>query len=138
MLGRAQGYYPGILRLSIKADAMVQKQQEKEAAKQARAETRARKRASRKENQETSADLSAPAIGDLSEASQAPARLATTSQVPKSAYGSLPKVKQATRGANKPMLVVETDSEFLQAESPGRRPKHNTRLPGRFEDFELG
>ena len=80
------------------------------------------KRASRKENQGTSA----------------PARLATTSKVTKSAYGSLPKVRQATRGANKPTLVVETDSEFLQAESPGRRPKRNARLPGRFEDFELG
>ena len=121
----------------LKTDAMVQKQQQNGAANQIRAETRARKRASRKENQETSTDLSAPAIGDLSEASQAPARLAT-SQVTKSAYRSLPKVRQATRGTNKPMLVVETDSEFLQAESPGRCPKRNTRLPGRFEDFELG
>ena len=61
--GRRGGKTTKLATQQLKADAMVQKQQEKEAAKQARAETRARKRASRKENQETSADLSAPAIG---------------------------------------------------------------------------
>ena len=122
----------------LKTDAMIQKQQQKEAAKQARAETRARKRAGMKDNQETAAGLSTSAAADLPEAPQAQARLATPSQVIELASGSLPKVRQATRDRNKPMLVVGTDSEILEAERPGRRPKRNIKLPDWLEDFELG
>jgi Tat protein secretion system quality control protein TatD with DNase activity len=74
---------------------------------------------------------------DLPEAPQTPERLITISQVTESAYVSPKKVRQATRGVNKPMLVVETDSEVLEAESLGRRRKRNTKLPGWLEGFEL-
>ena len=116
---------------------MIQRQQQKDAAKQARAETRARKRVTRKDNQETAAGLSTSAAADLSEAPQAQARLATPSQVTESASESLPKVKQAIKGINKPMLVIRTDSEVLEAERPGRRPKRNIKLPDWLQGFEL-
>ena len=119
----------------LKADARIQKQQEKESAKQTRADKRARKGANRKENQEASAGPSVSATADLQEALQTPERLATTSQVAESAYRSPNKVRQATKGVNKPMLVVETESEVIEAESPSRRPKRNAKLPKRFEDF---
>jgi hypothetical protein len=101
---------------------MIQKQQQKEAAKQARAETRTRKKASGKENDDASAGLSTSAAADLLEAPQAQARLTTPNQVTQSASGSLPKVRQARRGTNKPMLDVGTDSEVLEAEKRRKAP----------------
>jgi hypothetical protein len=41
------------------------------------------------------------------------------------AHRSLKKKRQARRGAYKSMLIIETDSEVLEAESPGRRPRRN-------------
>ena len=117
---------------------MMQRQQQKDAAKQARAETRARKKASRKDNQETAAGLSTSAAADLPEAPQGQARPVTPNQAIESAIGSSNKVRQATRGRNKPMLVVETDSEVLEAERPRIRPKRNIKLPDWLEGFELG
>jgi negative regulator of sigma E activity len=35
------------------------------------------------------------------------------------------------------MLIIETDSEVLEAESPVRRLKRNAKLPKRFEDYQL-
>jgi hypothetical protein len=58
-------------------------------------------------------------------------------RIAESAYRSLKKKRQARRDAYKPMLVVETDSEVLEAESPGRRPKRNAKLPKRFENCQL-
>ena len=89
-------------------------------SEETRAEIRARKGAGRKEDQEASAGLSVSATADLPEALQPPARRATTSQVTKSAYRSLNKVRQATKDVIKPMQVVETESEALQVESPGQ------------------
>jgi hypothetical protein len=75
------------------------------------------------------------ATADLQEALQTPEHLATTSQVAESAYRSPNKARQATKGVNKPMLVVETESEVTEAEKPGRHPKRNAKLSKRFEDF---
>jgi hypothetical protein len=71
---------------------------------------------------------------DLQEALQPPERLATTSEVAESAYRSPNKVRQATNGVNKPILVAEAESEALQAERPSRRPKRNAKLPKRFKE----
>lgn len=122
----------------LKTDSIMQRQQQKDAAKQARAETRARKRASRKDNQETAASLSTSAAADLPEAPQGQARPTTPNQAIEPASGSLYKIRQATRGRNKPMLVIETDSEVLEAGRPRTRPKRNTKLPDWLEGFELG
>jgi hypothetical protein len=71
---------------------------------------------------------------DLQEALQTPERLAATRQVAESVYRSPNKARQATKGVSKSMLVVGTESEAIEAESPGRRAKRNAKLPKRFED----
>jgi hypothetical protein len=118
----------------LKTDARIQKQQEKESAKQTRANKRAGKEANRKESQEASAGPSVSATAAFQVVPQTPERLATTRQVAESVYGSPSKARQATKGVSKPMLVVETESEAIEAESPSRRPKRNAKLPKRFED----
>jgi hypothetical protein len=113
---------------------MTQRWQEEESARQTKAERKARKEVNRKEIQETLAGPSTSATADLPEAPQTPGRPSVIDGTTESAYRSLKKKRQARRGAYKPMLIVETDSEVLEAESPGRRPKRNARLPKRLED----
>jgi len=116
---------------------MTQRRQEKESARQTKAERKARKEVNRKENQETLAGPSTSATADLPEAPQTPGRPTVMDGTTESTYRSLKKKRQARRDTDKPMLVVETDSEVLEAESPGRRPKRNAKLPKRFEDCQL-
>jgi hypothetical protein len=126
-----------IVTRQLKTDVMAQKRQEKELARQTKAERKARKEVNGKENQENLAGPSTSATADLPEAPQTPGRPTVIDGVSKPAHKSPKKKRQARRGANKPMLIVETDSEVLEAESPGRRPRRNAQLPKRFEDCEL-
>ena len=83
----------------------------------------------------TSPSISATA--DLLEAPQTPGRPTVIDEISEPAHRSPKKKRQARRGAYKPMLIVETDSEVLEAESPGRRPRRNAQLPRRFKDCQL-
>jgi hypothetical protein len=116
---------------------MAQKRQEKELARQTKAERKARKEVNGKENQETLAGPSTSATADLPKAPQTPVRLTVIDGISEPTHRSPKKKRQARRGANKPMLIVKTDSEVLEAESPGRRPKRNSQLPRRFKDCQL-
>jgi hypothetical protein len=116
---------------------MTQRRQEEELARQTKAERKARKEVNRKENQETLAGHSTSATADLPEAPQIPGRPTVIDRTIESAYRSLKKKRQAGRDAYKPMLIVETGSRVLEAESPGRRPRRNTKFPKRFEGYEL-
>jgi len=62
---------------------------------------------------------------DLPEAPQTPRRPTVIDRISKPAHKSPKKKRQARRDAYKPMLIVETDSEVLEAESPDRRPRRN-------------
>jgi hypothetical protein len=116
---------------------MAQKQQEKELAKQTKAERKARKEVNGKENQESLAGPSTSATADLPEAPQTPGRHTAIDGTTKSVHKNPKKKRQARRNAYKPMLVVGTDSEVLEAESQGRRPRRNAQLPRRFKDCQL-
>ena len=91
----------------------------------------------RKENQETLAGPSTSATADLPEAPQTPGRPTVMDGTSEPAYRSPKKKRQTRRDAYKPMLIVETDSEVLEAESPGRHPRRNAKLPRRFEECQL-
>jgi hypothetical protein len=121
----------------LKTDAIAQKRQEKELARQTKAERKARKEVNRKENQESLAGPSTSATADLPEAPQTPGRSTVIDGVSEPAHRSPKKKRQARRGIYKPMLIIETDSEVLEAESPGRRPRRNGQLPRRFKDCQL-
>jgi len=105
--------------------------------RQTKTERKTRKEVDRKKNQETLAGPSTSATADLSKAPQTPGRPTVIDGVFEPAYRSLRKKRQERRDAYKPMLIVETDSEVLKAESPGRRPRRNAKLPRRFEDCQL-
>lgn len=121
----------------LKTDAIAQRRQEKESARQAKTERKIREETNRKENQEALAGPSVSATADLLEGPQTPGRPTVIDGTTKSVYRSRKKKRQARRDAYKPMLIVETDSEVLEAESPGRRPKRNAKLPKRLEDCQL-
>jgi hypothetical protein len=97
----------------------------------------AREEVNMKVNQEALAGPSTSATADLMEAPQTPGRPTVIDRIAGSAYRSLKKKRQIKRDAYKPMLIIEMDSEVLEAESPGRRPKRNAKLPKRFEDCQL-
>jgi hypothetical protein len=122
----------------LKTDAMAQKRQEKELARQTKAERKAGKEVNRKENQETLAGPSTSATVDLPEAPQTPGRPTVIDGISEPVYRSPKKKRQTRRGAYKPVLIVETDSEVLETESLGGRPKRNSKLPKRFEGYQLG
>jgi hypothetical protein len=105
--------------------------------RQTKAERKTRKEVNRKENWGILAGPSTSATADLPEAPQTPGRPTVIDGISEPAYRSLKKKRQARRDAYKPVLIVETDSEVLEAESPGRRPKRNAKLPRRFEDCQL-
>jgi len=134
---KEEGKQQRLVTRQLKTDAIAQKRQEKELARQTKAERKARKEVNGKENQETLAGPSASATADLPEAPQTPGRPTVIDGISEPTHRSPKKKRQARRGANKPMLIVETDSEVLEAESPGRRPRRNAQLPKRFEDCEL-
>jgi hypothetical protein len=50
-------------------------------------------------------------------------------------YRSLKKKRQVKRDVYKPILIIKTDSEVLEAKYPGRRPKRNAKLPRRFKNY---
>ena len=134
---KEEGKQQRLVTRQLKTDAIAQKRQEKELARQTKAERKARKEVNGKENQETLAGPSASATADLPEAPQTPGHPTAINGISEPTHRSLKKKRQTRRGANKPMLIVETDSEVLEAESPGRRPRRNAQLPKRFEDCEL-
>jgi len=107
-------------------------------ARQTKAERKTKKEVNGKENQESLAGLSTSAIADLPEAPQTPGRLTVINRVSEPAHKSPKKKRQVRRDAYKPVLIVETDSEVLEAESPGRRPRRNAQLPRRYKDCQLG
>jgi hypothetical protein len=106
-------------------------------ARQTKTERKARKEVNRKEYQETLAGPFTSATADLPEAPQTPGRPTVIDRISEPTHRSPKKKRQARRGAYKPMLIVETDSEALEAESPGRRPRRNAQLPRRFENCQL-